>query len=226
MKKILFAVNFYLLFSGIINAQSVKIPYLNTQRIITSDNKVNLIISNPDVRPWLFHSWGQIYHLQDNDNSVIKGFVFPEIARLSKNSDFKLSLTIPDSNDVESLYWLNIRFIPEKMTGDNLMTLPVHYKIKVFYRPPLLSSRHPEPCLLEWKNEAGITSVINKSSFYFSLVDIEYDNFLIHFPADEVLAPGKVKEFKVSDKAGTLKSFKYIDDKGEILRKSVNCTRE
>ncbi|HHT5345454.1 P pilus assembly chaperone PapD [Raoultella planticola] len=211
------------------HASSLKVPFVNAQRLILNDKKGSLLIRNGGDEPWLFHAWMErdgIGHLDKReDEAIISGMVFPEVARLRGNSDFRLSVTIPGeaSAERESMYWLVVRFVPVKYIKENSLTLPVAYRMKVFYRPPMLTNKTPNPCALQWETDRETVRVTNRTGFHFSLSSLNFEYDALHIPAEDVLAPGSKYEFKPLADAGPLLSFSYVNDRGVIDSTGINC---
>ncbi|HDH7823032.1 fimbria/pilus periplasmic chaperone [Raoultella planticola] len=233
LKKIICVVNtglfVMLLCFSLAYASSQKVPSINAQRLILNSKKGSLLIHNGGDLPWLFQSLVEMNAMDNIDRKgnekIIKSMIFPEVARLHGNSEFKLSVSIPDdaSIELESLYWLTVRFIPAKYLTENVLTFPVAYRVKVFYRPPLLANQVPDPCSLKWESDGDIIRVTNNTQFHFSLSRLNFEHDSFYLPTETVLMPKSNHEFKKLVNVGQLISFNYMADEGKIETKEINC---
>lgn len=98
-------------------------------------------VRNRDKTPWLIQSWTDDNGLQgQNKNAPKTPFqVTPSLYKLGAASSDILHITLTEDTlpkDKESLYWINIKSIPEvaKAKG-NTLTISVNQRFKLIYRP-------------------------------------------------------------------------------------------
>ncbi|HDS6845074.1 TPA: fimbria/pilus periplasmic chaperone, partial [Morganella morganii subsp. morganii] len=134
-----------LIFSCIFINNSFADISLGSTRIVISDGKNEGSVSahNRDKINYLIQSWV----LDENDKETDKFAITPPLFKLESNTSSSLRVVMVGDlpEDRESLYWLNVKFIPstDKNIDANKLTFAVNNRIKVIYRPKLLSFSEP-----------------------------------------------------------------------------------
>ncbi len=81
--------------------------------------------------------------------------------------------TLP--SDRESLFWLNIQEIPPKpKEGENVLSVAVNTRVKVFYRPKsLLDGRKSAEKKIEVVHRGGTTYLKNPTPYWFAITKVK-----------------------------------------------------
>ena len=111
-----------------------------TRVVFPGNNKeTSLSVSNPEQdRPYLIQSW-----VEGENSGKAPFLVTPPLFRLDPGQENVLRIVLTRSGlpqDRETLYWLNIKSVPqlEKSTTTNMLHLTVKTRLKLFYRPAAL----------------------------------------------------------------------------------------
>ncbi|MGM7743054.1 fimbrial chaperone [Yersinia enterocolitica] len=93
--------------------------------------------------------------------------------------------TLP--SDRESLFWLNIQEIPPKpKEGENVLSVAVNTRVKVFYRPKaLLDGRKGAEKKIEVVHRGGITYLKNPTPYWFAVTKVKVNGQVISLTRDE-----------------------------------------
>jgi fimbrial chaperone protein len=143
---------------------------VNGTRVIYDANKNEASINiknNAEKEPYLIQSWVDI-----GDNKTRGPFVVtPPLFRLNAQEEQTLRITnISDSfpQDRESLYFLNIRSIPNtEKESNNTLKLAVKTRIKIFYRPATLKGRAEDAQnQLVFKRNGNQLEITNPSAYH------------------------------------------------------------
>lgn len=112
--------------------------------------------------------------------------------------------TLP--SDRESLFWLNIQEIPPKpKEGENVLSVAVNTRVKVFYRPKaLLAGRKNAENKMEIVQRGGTTYLKNPTPYWFAVTKVKVNGQAISLTREEeknlsMLAPfGEVAVSRLS----------------------------
>ncbi len=129
--------------------------------------------------------------------------------------------TLP--SDRESLFWLNVQEIPPKpKEGENVLSVAVNTRVKVFYRPKaLLDGRRGAEKKIEVIHRGGATYLKNPTPYWFAITKVKVNGTDIALtPAEEknlsMLAPfGEVAVSKLSAATKNI-SVDTINDWGGV----------
>ncbi|HGH5989462.1 TPA: molecular chaperone [Morganella morganii] len=185
-----------LIFSCIFINNSFADISLGSTRIVISDGKNEGSVSahNRDKINYLIQSWV----LDENDKETDKFAITPPLFKLESNTSSSLRVVMVGDlpEDRESLYWLNVKFIPstDKDINTNKLTFAVNNRIKVIYRPKSLSFSEP-------------VEVFKRVSVRYIDGNIEFKNPTKYFI--------NISEVKVNDVI--LKSPSYIEPESSVL---------
>ncbi|AZE72382.1 Pili assembly chaperone [Pseudomonas synxantha] len=223
--KALFSFSLFLL--TIFASHSQAAISLGATRVIfdAKHQESSLSVLNQGGEDVLVQSWLE----SDTADFNISSFaVTPPLSRLAKEGRQQLRILYSGEGvplDRESVAWLNVQEIPQKVNGESVLQLAVRQRIKMFFRPSGLPGSAAEaPAQLKWTlNKQGQTAVLkveNPSRFHVSLTGLSlkganYKDFLM--AEGRMLAPGASVDILVNPmtSAASLKlDFKVINDYG------------
>lgn len=129
-------------------ASQAGIQVIGTRLIFNGEKKeASLPIDNNSDRPFIVQAWiddGKDLGGPSKEN-VTPFFVTPPLSRLDggkKNILRVLRTSDTDlPNDRESVFWMNVKEIPEAPKGQNVLQIAMRTRIKLFYRPAELSGK-------------------------------------------------------------------------------------
>lgn len=153
---------------------------LSTTRVIMNQAQqhVSLFAKNLTAEPYVVQAW--IDGVAEEMETPF--FITPPLSRFDAKVERRLSITrvgagLPD--DRESYFWINVLEIPQKKeTGENSLSLAMHTRIKLFYRPTAILNSGRGPELAQWRlsrDGSACSIVIDNRSAYtinFSRIDI------------------------------------------------------
>ncbi|MBS0340536.1 MAG: molecular chaperone [Proteobacteria bacterium] len=148
---------------------------LSGTRVIVRENQreASIPVSNPSNTPFVVQSW-----IDEGEGKNKTPFVVtPPLQRLDPGKEnilriMRVSGSLP--TDRESLFWLNVKEIPEKANEENVLQIAVRTRIKLFYRPTSLPGNALEARQqLQWavttdKGHAAI-KVANPTPYHITL---------------------------------------------------------
>ncbi|EMF4711639.1 molecular chaperone [Providencia stuartii] len=146
-------------------------------------------------------------------------FVEPPIDRID-SEEIKYINIINDcegvlADDVESIFYLRVRFVPEKIDNRNIIVNALNYNIKLLYRPKGVG--HSE-ATFKVKKEDDILYIDNASKFNLNIADILVNNNLSVKPNNEMLIIKPLSIYPIVIKGVNNKvekiTVKYIDSFG------------
>ncbi|AZD86845.1 pili assembly chaperone [Pseudomonas chlororaphis subsp. aureofaciens] len=191
--------------------------------------EASLVIKNSAAEDLLFQAW-----VETADKSEDVPFaITPVLKRLSGEQQQVLRILYSGKGlptDKESVFWLNVREVPQKAKEENVLQVAVQQRLKLFYRPAGLSGKVTEaPQQLKWRLLAkdGKTSleVTNPSAFHLSFAAITLRMGSKSFTAPiDMVAPAATSQVEISGlpngaQANNLKvNFDVIGDYGGILK--------
>ena len=128
-------------------------------------------------------------------------------------------------SDRESLFWLNIQEIPPKpKDGDNILSVAINTRVKVFYRPKALEvERRNAEDKIEVIRRGGSVYLKNPTPYYFAVTSVTADGKPVVLSNDEeqklsILAPsGEVAVSKIpvgvkSISVGTINDWGGVEE--------------
>ncbi|MFM0339154.1 fimbrial biogenesis chaperone [Paraburkholderia fungorum] len=146
-------------------------------RVIFSEAKreTTIQIKNGDAAPYLLQSWV-------DDSAGKKGtfLVTPPLVRIDGNKEMILRIVRTGGdlpNDRESVFYFNVKEIPQQAAEENVLQIAVRSRMKLFYRPAGLPGTAAEaPASLQWhvvQGDGGAPAleVTNPSAYHVTIVD-------------------------------------------------------
>lgn len=137
----------------------------------------------------------------------------------SKKNTLQVTKNITLPNDIESMYWINVKFVaPSNENLENVLRYSMTNKIKLIYRPQLLSNINIEDEVkkLKWSLKNGNMVVTNNTPFFVNIGKIVLNNNEIQDnpgylpPKSETI----IKINKVQSSQNKIQLI-YIDDFGK-----------
>uniref|UniRef100_UPI003340F8C0 fimbrial biogenesis chaperone n=1 Tax=Castellaniella defragrans TaxID=75697 RepID=UPI003340F8C0 len=124
-------------------------------------------------------------------------FITPPLSRFDGGVERRLNISRVGEgmpNDRESYYWINVLEIPQKKDhSENVLSLAVQTRIKLFYRPAAIQKLPRGPELLKWslarEGKACQLVVENASAFLVNFARIELASETNEFGRGVVAAP-------------------------------------
>ncbi|HEY3985076.1 molecular chaperone [Cedecea sp.] len=155
---------------------------LDRTRLIINEeqNAVSLRVTNKsESDPYLAQGW-----VEDADGQLIDQFmVVPPVQRIEAGqySIFRLQQLAKAMNlpkDRESVFYFNLREIPQKSHKENVLTLAIQTRIKVFWRPKSLKVTKADDTVPGMKAVTLVKSargyeINNPTSYYLSITGLE-----------------------------------------------------
>ncbi|MCW5004353.1 fimbria/pilus periplasmic chaperone [Enterobacter roggenkampii] len=163
--------------------------------------------------------------VDEKDNIVKKFNIIPNVFLAEGTGEYKIRI-LPKSTEQktphEELYYLKITTIPESISSDtvNNLSYSLGMKIKLFYRPKLLSAIEQNYNLPVTISD-GVLFLKNVSPFHLTIRDLKVDGHLYNLKNNTYLIkPFAQLELK-QDKTPHLLEYSVIDDDGIVLNKMV-----
>lgn len=177
--------------------------------------ETTISVTNPDDSIWLIQSW-----VESPDNNKAPFIFSPPLFRLDGQQKNVLRLIYtgaPLPPDRESLFWANIKSIPNAADEENILQIAIKTQIKLIWRPASLQKTVSlaEMNQLRWRWLPGKLQVSNPTPYYMNFHSIEVNGKAI---ADaQWVAPFAVKEYALPQLARSGKvSWRLINDYGAI----------
>lgn len=188
---------------------------LNTTRIIynAAQKGVSVIIRN-DGDDVLAQSWIE----SKSEGEAPPFMVTPPLVKVAEKGEQLLRVVLMDAKslpqDRESVFWLNVQEIPLKSQGKAVIQFAVRQRIKLFYRPEILSSQSATDAVksVVMKVVGDKVIITNNSPFNININEVKIDG---HTYSPSILPP--LSEIKVKTQ-GELKDivFSIINDYGGL----------
>lgn len=218
---------FVSLFSGYSQAG---INLENTRVVLVEPRKeASLMIKNSGSEAVMFQAW-----IEAADKSEDLPFaITPVLKVLSSRQKQALRILYIGRGlptEKESMFWVNVREVPQKAREENSLQIAVQQRLKLFYRPAGLAGKVTKaPQQLKWrllaKDGKNYLKVINTSPFYLSFASLvlrmENKSFIV--PID-MISPfatslAEIPELPSGIQAKNLHvDFEIIDDASGISK--------
>ena len=175
--------------------------------------ETSLNITNPDATSWLIQSW-----VDSLDNSKAPFIFSPPLFRLDGQQKNVLRLIYtggPLPQDRESLFWANIKSIPNAADQENVLQIAIKTQIKLIWRPAGLEKNLPRTAMdkLSWRWQSGKLQVNNPTPYYMNFHSIKVNGKAI--TDTEWVAPFSVKNYLLPQLTPTGRvSWRLINDYG------------
>lgn len=174
-------------------------------------------------RNYLLQSWVE----SSNGEASTDFVVTPPLVKLRANQKNTLQITqtavLPA--DRESLYWLNIKFIPPADASlENSLNFSMTNRVKIIYRPVALKnieiSKEVEKLTFTKNNNSLVIN--NPTASYININKIIINGNKLASPS--YISPKDKVEIKINqkEKGGNALTFYYVNDLGRVVEKSVS----
>ncbi|MCP1106592.1 molecular chaperone [Serratia nevei] len=208
---------------------------INGTRVIYPEKNKDVIVQlvNDGSDPSLVQAWIDDGDMNSTPETANVPFLLsPPVVKVAGNNGQQLRIqkigaALP--GDRESVFYLNVLDIPptpDNLQGVNTLQLAIKSRIKLFYRPAaLMSSASAMPDLIELQaTEAGF-KVINKSPYFFTLVNIDQKGKKNLLVDSVMVAPfsSQVAAAKVTVKRNVPYTLLYVDDLGAYKSKAITA---
>ncbi|MBA5806643.1 molecular chaperone [Morganella morganii] len=210
---------FILIFSCVFISNSFADIYLGSTRIVISDGKNEGSVSthNKDKKNYLIQSWV----LDENDKESNEFIITPPLFKLDSNTSSSLRVTMVGNlpEDRESLYWLNVKFIPsmDKNLKINKLTLAVNNRIKIIYRPKSLSFSDPVDVFKQVtvRYIDGKIEFKNPTKYFINISEVKVGEDTLESPS--YIRPESAELISLkSNKKPSGVNYSFIDDLGKL----------
>ncbi|MGJ7509675.1 fimbrial biogenesis chaperone [Variovorax sp. GT1P44] len=146
------------------------------------DREASIPLKNTGTAPYVVQAW------IDAGEGMNKTplFVTPPLSRLDPGMENILRIMRAGGSlptDRESVFWLNVKEIPEKSREENVLQIAVRTRIKIFYRPSDLSGQPGEArAKLKWAVSANgsrhgaVLKVANTSAYHVTFTALKVND--------------------------------------------------
>ncbi|CAB5510908.1 molecular chaperone [Achromobacter anxifer] len=165
------------------------------------ERESSIPVKNTGAAPYVVQAW-----IDAGEGNTKTPFVAsPPLSRLDPGQEnvlriLRLSGSLPQ--DRESVFWLNVKEIPEKSQDENVLQIAVRTRIKLFYRPSGLAGKPGEQRQqLQWAVAAGdkgaVLKIANPSAYHvtFATLNINQGQQQIN---GGMVPPGGALEYPLS----------------------------
>ena len=225
------------LIAGLVAASSL-LPYsgasvagisLNGTRVVyaAQSKEASVLVRNPSKQDVMIQSWLE----SDDQKGDLPFAITPSLSRLGAEKQQTLRIFYAGQGlpiDRESVFWLSVQEIPQKLDGENTLQVAVRQRIKLFYRPTNLAGKPEDaPKQLQWRWRAAGgkygMEVVNNSPYFVSLVKASLHSRAQTHPIDTEMIPPQstrllsVKNYNGQSLApGAKVDFESINDFGAV----------
>ena len=209
-----------------------------TRIIYETNEKAQKITVRNDskVKPYLAQAW--ISRENDNDKADLPLIAMPPLQRIESDAKSLVTLrALPAAGslpqDRESLYYFNLRGIPPKAEGGNMLQLAIQTRIKVFYRPAALAKEAKsgtpwqERRTLKRSGDAWVAE--NPTPFHIVVVGATGKDGKTTVPGFSAVTVAPKSSERLSGKAaayGNAPVLTYINDYGGQVALSFSCNAD
>ncbi|RUT66026.1 hypothetical protein CKG00_06125 [Morganella morganii] len=175
------------IFSCVFVNNSIADISLGSTRIVISDGKNEGSVSthNRDKTNYLIQSWV----LDENDKETNDFVITPPLFKLESNISSCLRVVMVGDlpQNRESLYWLNVKFIPstDKNVKENRLTFAINNRIKVIYRPKSLSFSEPVDVFkkVTVRYVDGNIEFKNPTKYFVNISEVKANDMILKSPS-------------------------------------------
>ncbi|MGN8010272.1 fimbria/pilus periplasmic chaperone [Enterobacter sp. 22325] len=199
------------------------------------ERSISINVNNRNEKnPYLAQSW-----MEDTEERKISGplIVLPPVQRVEAGGKTLVRIqALPEvaglPKDRESVFYFNLREIPPKSNKNNILTLAMQSRLKVFYRPALLkvdpmADSVPGARDITLTKQGNLYQVNNPTPYYFSFVEIRSrpeENGLDGFEPVMVSPRGSVVLKPPATTFGNMPSLIFINDYGSQRLLPFSCS--
>jgi fimbrial chaperone protein len=188
-----------LLMLGLQWSASAGVMLSGTRVILGEKNReASIPVKNTGTSPYVVQAW--------IDAGEGKGktplLVTPPLSRLDPGMENILRIMRVGGSlpaDRESIFWLNVKEIPEKSKEENVLQIAVRTRIKLFYRPSNLAGKPGEArTKLKWavsandNKQGAVLKVANDSAYHVTFTSLKVNDGQQQINADMVPPFGEV----------------------------------
>lgn len=208
-----------LIFSCIFVSNSMADIYLGSTRVVISDGKNEGSVSthNKDNKNYLIQSW----ILDENDKESNEFVITPPLFKLEGNTSSSLRVMMVGNlpADRESLYWLNVKFIPstDKNLKVNKLTFAVNNRIKIIYRPKSLSFSDSVDVFkkVTVRYIDGKLEFKNPTKYFINISEVKANDVVLESPS--YIRPESSEFISLkNNKKPSVVNYAFIDDLGKL----------
>lgn len=192
---------------------------MGATRVVISDenNEGSINVHNRDDNNYLIQSW-----VLDENEKVTEDFVLtPPLFKLNGKTSNSLRILLINNlpQDKESLFWLNVKFIPStsKSEKTNKLTVAINNQVKLIYRPKSISKNEMlnEFKKISFKRIGDSVEINNPTKYYMSFSEILIGGKAVESPS--YISPESKKKIVIDKNIrGSNLEFIVIDDLGKL----------
>lgn len=192
---------------------------LGATRVVISDgkNEGSINVHNKENGNYLIQSWV----LDKNENETEDFVLTPPLFKLNGNTSNSLRVLLINNlpQDKESLFWLNVKFIPSTSKNEkgNKLTIAINNQIKLIYRPESISKNEmiSEFKKIGFKKTGNDIKITNPTKYYMNFSEILIGGKKIESPS--YIAPESEAHIKIDEKIRSSNlEFVIVDDLGKL----------
>ncbi|MDQ8937077.1 molecular chaperone [Acinetobacter rudis] len=195
---------------------------LETTRVIFSekDRNQSVVAFNTDKNiSYLAQSW-----IQNEQGKISPDFIAtPPLLKLrpQQKNTIQLTKNVVLPADKESLYWLNVKFVApiSNAENDNVLKYSMTHKIKLIYRPTLLSKIPFDQEVKKLTSEIQNNQVTlnNPTAFYINIAEIKVNGKEVKSPSFVAPYSKKTIDLGFAAQVQSKTEITYIDDYGKSI---------
>ncbi|HCM63915.1 MAG TPA: long polar fimbrial chaperone LpfB [Morganella sp. (in: Bacteria)] len=198
---------------------------LGATRVVISDgrNEGSINVHNKNDSNYLIQSWV----LDEGEKSTEDFVLTPPLFKLNANTSNSLRVLLVKDlpQDKESLYWLNVKFIPSTNKNDdsNKLTFAVNNQVKIIYRPKSLSGNEmvEEFKKVVIRKTGDNLEFTNPTKYYISISEIIVDKNQLMAPS--YISPDSSVLVSLNDNRSASKvEYTFVDDLGKLNLFEIN----
>ncbi len=160
-----------------------------------TDREAALPMKNYGTLPYVVQAWID----GGEGKSKVPLLVTPPLSRLDPGKEnilrvMRMGGELP--SDRESVFWINVREIPQKATEENVLQIAIQNRLKVFYRPTGLEGTAARArAQLKWvvspgaQGQGAVLRIANPTGYHITLLQLDINN------GQQVIDPGMVPPF-------------------------------
>ncbi len=162
------------------------------------DREASIPVKNAGHAPYVIQAW-----IDAGEGKTKTPFVVtPPLSRLDPGMENILRIMRISNNlptDRESVFWLNVKEIPEKSREDNVLQIAMRTRIKLFYRPSALQGKSTESRhQLKWavlpgqNNQNSVLKIENPTPYHVTFTSLKINQGQQEINADMVPPMGQL----------------------------------
>lgn len=194
---------------------------LETTRVIFAekDRNQSVVAFNTDKNTsYLAQSW-----IQNEKGDLSPDFIAtPPLLKLrpQQKNTIQLTKNAELNSEKETLYWLNVKFVaPISSDAENILKYSMTHKIKLIYRPTVLSKLSYEEEVKKLTSEIQSNQLIlnNPTAFYINIAEIKINGKDVKSPS--FVAPHSKATIAIgfSAQQQSKAEITYVDDYGKSI---------